>query len=98
MSSGKINKALRLLSENPAGGVLDLNDKIQDAATNHRTVRDILNEKHPPGKPADQNYMLQYNPDPTHYIRFENLNADTILKASRKTKGAAGLSGTDAHG
>ncbi len=73
MSSGK---TLRLLSEIPAGGVLDLNDKIPDAAkdtdTNYRTVRDILNEKHPPGKPADQNYLLQNNPDPTHHIRFEN--------------------------
>ena len=99
MSLGKVNKALRYLSKNSTGGILGLDDKILTPSncTSYRTTRDILEEKHPPGKPADQNYLLQDNPVPTHHIRFENLDADAILKASRKTNGAAGLSGLDAH-
>ncbi len=30
----------------------------------HRTTRDILVEKHLPGKPAQQNYLLQNDPVP----------------------------------
>ncbi len=99
MSTGKVNKALRYLSTDPTGGVLGLNDKIPDPSngTTHHTVRDILEEKHPPGKPANINYLLQDNPVLTHNIRFENLNSNAILLASRKTNGAAGLSGSDAH-
>ena len=54
MSLGKVNKALRYLSINPTGGVLGLDDKISDGGGTHRTVREILDEKHPPGKPANK--------------------------------------------
>lgn len=46
-SSGKVNKALRCLS----GGVLAMIPDSSNDST-HRTTRDILVEKHPPGKPA----------------------------------------------
>ena len=99
MSSGKVNKALRCLSKNVSGGVLAMDDMIPASSngSTHRTTRDILVEKHPPGKPAHQNYMLQDTPVPTNNILFENLTAESILKATLKTNGAAGLSGLDAY-
>ena len=50
------------------------------------TVHEILIEKHPPGKPASTNSLLQGLPMPMNSILFENLNGDAIRKA------AAGLS------
>ena len=99
MSRGKVNKALRLLSYNSSGGVLGLDDVIP--ASSHanlpRTTREILIEKHPLGKPASTNSLLQGSPMPVNPILFENLNAKTIRKAALKTNGAAGLSGLDAY-
>ena len=96
MSRGKVNKALRLLSSNSSGGVLDLDEVIPDS-NSPRTTREILVEKHPPGKPASTNSILQDTPTPVNPILFENLNAEAIRKAALKTSGAASLSGLDAH-
>ena len=84
MSSGKVNKALRCLSRNLSGGVLAMDDFIQDSSngSTHRTTRDILVEKYPPGKPAQPNYLLQDVPVPTNNILFENLTAELILKVA----------------
>ena len=99
MSHGKVNKALRLLSPNPHSGVLGLDDVIPDSSQiiPPRTTREILDEKHPPGKPASANSLLPGSPTPVNPILFENLNAEAIRNAALKTKGAAGLSGFDAH-
>ena len=90
---------MRSLSSNPSGGVLTLDEVVPDSSNGspHLTTRDILIEKHPPGKPAQQIYLLQEHPIPTDSIRFENLNAEAIQKAALKTSGAAGLSGLDAY-
>ena len=96
MSRGKVNKALRLLSSNSSGGVLDLDEVIPDS-NSPRATREILVEKHPPGKPASTNSILQDTQTPVNPILFENLNAEAIRKAALKTSGTAGLSGLDAH-
>lgn len=44
---GKIQTALRFLSNNHSGGVLGLEDKITD----NRTVLDVLRGKHPEARP-----------------------------------------------
>ena len=62
-----------------------------------RTTREILVEKHPPGKPSSTNSILQDTPTPLNPIHFENLNAEAIRKVAIKTSGAASLSGLDAH-
>ncbi len=87
MSSGKVNKALRCLSNNLSGGVLALDDMIPDSSngSTHRTTRDILVEKHPPGEPAQQNYLLREAPVSTNSILFDSLSAESILKAALKT-------------
>ena len=99
MSHGKMNKALRLLSPDPHSGVLGLNDVIPDSSQiiPPHTTCEILDEKHPPGKPASANSLLPGSPMPMNPILFENLNAEVIRKAALKTKGAASLSDLDAH-
>ena len=59
-----MNKALRLLSSNSSGEVLGLDDVIPDSshANPLRTTREILVEKHPLGKPASTNTLLQGSP------------------------------------
>ncbi len=98
VTRGKINKALRLLS-NSSSGVLGLDDMVPDQADGspQRTTREVLIEKHPPGKPAAPNNLLQGHPGQANPILFENLNAEAIRKAAMKTNGAAGLSGLDAY-
>jgi len=95
MTAGKVNKALRLLSSSPSGGVLSLDEVIPDSIA-PRTTREVLIEKHPSGKPASPSSLLQGTPTPVNPIMFENLNSDAIRKAALKIKGAAGLSGLDA--
>ena len=98
MSTGKTNRALRMLSSSSSSGVLGLDDIIlelsQTGAT--RTVREILIEKHPTGKAASPSSLLQGLPISANPILFEELNRETIRKAAQKTKGAAGISGLDA--
>ena len=65
MSRGKVNKALRLLSSNSSGGVLDL-DEVIPGSNSPRTTREILVDKHPPGKPASTNNILQDTPTPVN--------------------------------
>ena len=81
---------LRLLSFNSSGGVLGLDDVIPDSshANPPCTTREILIEKHPPGKPASTNTLLQGSPMPVNPILFDNLNAEVILKAALKTNGS----------
>lgn len=61
-----------------------------------RSVREILADKHPVSAPASSEILLSEAQQITHPIIFDSLNADLILKAAFKTKGAAGLSGLDA--
>ena len=57
MSHGRVSKALRLLSSNSSGGVLGLDDVIPNDSP-PPTIREILVEKHPPGKSASTKLML----------------------------------------
>ena len=53
MFQGKTKAALRLLSEESKGAVLQLDDPI-DTGNEQTTVRDILANKHPPGHTQTQ--------------------------------------------
>ena len=88
MSRGKVNKALKLLSSNSSGGVLGLDNVIPDSSRVNppHTTREILIEKHPPGKPASTNTLLQGSPMQVNPILFENLNAEVIRKAALKNQ------------
>lgn len=96
---GKMKSALRLLSPNGRGRVLDLNEVVPPSSAeenNHMTVLDVLKSKHPAGRPAAPEAILQGIAPETHPIVFEKLTAATIRSASLRCQGAAGPSGLDA--
>ena len=89
MMQGKVQNPLRYLSQT-SGGVLNLDDRIPDATGNinqphMRTTHDMLLAKHLPGALPVESSLLQDTPEP---IIFDNLNADTIHQAPRRTASA----------
>ncbi len=92
MFQGKTKAALRLLSDQSNGGVLHLDDQVEEGLKKGKKVRDILIEKHPPGQPVHPNTII--NEDPPD-ILFESLDAAMIRSAALKTSGCAGPSGLD---
>ena len=101
MEQGKVKSALRYLSRNSTGGVLNLDDMIPSASSGSeqvlRSTRDVLQDKHPTGKPPDLSSLLTSSSETNilNPILFENLNADTIHNAAMHTQGSAGPSGLD---
>ena len=97
MLQGKVQSALRYLSQNTNGGVLKLEDLIlettQDGETIQRSTKDILIEKHPHGMDPDASCLLEDEPEMANPITFEGLDAEAIKKAALHTHGAAGPSG-----
>ena len=88
MQKGNINAAIKLLTNNMQNGILPLNDETLSQ----------LKQKHPEAKTACDAALLTDIPENIHPAKFENLDADMILKAAIKTKGGAGPSGMDADG
>ena len=89
---GKINAALRYLSDNTKGGVLSLNAVIDDQGA---TVRELLHMKHPQQQPLNEEVLLQgpvYDISP---VIFEKINGSAIRSAALRTQGAGGPSGVD---
>ena len=76
MSSGKVSAALKLLSEDTKGGVLSLDSQIScgvdsSGGTLSKSVRDVLAEKHPPGRVAAADTPLESGcADPPVMILF----------------------------
>ena len=91
---GKINAALRYLSDNFQGGVLSLNHAEPDGPT----VREILREKHPSPREVNGEALLTGNVTSVHPVLFESITGDAICAAALRTQGAAGPSGVDAAG
>ena len=99
MFHGKTKAALRLITEQNAGGVLHLDSNIgTDAAP--RSVHDVLLAKHPPGQHVSTNalYSTTTEPPTVHPVVLEAIDETTIKAAALRTDGAAGLSGIDARG
>ena len=104
MLQGKVNAALRLLSRDDSGGVPSLDDLIptgigQNGEVIQQTTRDVLMEKHPEGKPASDDVLLDTS-STNHchdQIIFEQITGEVIRQAALHTHGAAGPSGVDAH-
>ena len=99
MKQGNVQGALKSLSMSSVGGVLNLDDEIPTGTNNVKcTVRDILADKHLANTAPSSDILLPVDQQSETFnpIVFDSLNADLILKAALKTKGAAGLSGLDA--
>ncbi len=97
MKKGNVQSALNIITTSSTSGVMNLDDKIKMGINGEeRSVRDVLTDKHPASTPPPPVVLLPGNHQTPNPIIFDGLNANLILKAALKTKGAAGLSGLDA--
>ena len=88
MLEGKVNAAIRLLSEEESQGVLPLDTT---------TLQSLL-EKHPESEDPGPTAFLHGPANLVNDIIYQNITGDSIMKASLNTKGAAGPSGLDSEG
>ncbi len=68
-----------------------------------QTVRDILKQKHPEGKPVTPSAVVDSDPsDPSlsepHPVIFEQITGSLVRSVALRTEGAVGPSGIDAQG
>ena len=96
---GKTSAATQLLARNGAGGVLHVNDPINNSDPGSQTVLDILKSKHPNAQPVSPDTILRdgLEAPQVHSVIFDRIDASSIRSAALKTKGAAGPSGLNAH-
>ena len=89
----KVKDAMRLLKEN-SQMPLKSTDTVEG-----KTVVEILQEKHPEGRPPNPAALSQGNAVPEfHPVVFEGIDASLIRSMALKAKGSAGPSGLDASG
>ena len=95
MMEGRVRAALKHLSDNSHTGLLSLDEIIDN--TLGKTVRDVLEDKHPDPQPAHPEALLRgANNEDFHPAIFENITGEVIRAAALHTQGAAGPSGLDA--
>ena len=92
--SGRVKSAIRHLSPDSSGGVLRMDDIIDEQ--NRKTVHDVLRAKHPPPAPVHDRAMLKTDPVPVNPIMFDKITPELIRKFGRRMQGSAGPSGLDA--
>ena len=100
MFNGKINAALKLLSQKGKGGILQIKQRVDSSDPNSSpTVLESLKSKHPAAKPASSNALPTESCEPPqiHPVVYDSIDASTIRSAALNTKGSAGPSGLDAH-
>ena len=96
MMDGKVRAALRLLTKKTQSGPLSLDEIVDDRSG--RTVREILEEKHPDASPGQPEAILsnELTCDDFHPVLFDSITAEVIRSSALHTEGAAGPSGVDA--
>ena len=87
MMEGKVNAALKFLTEENDAGVLPADEN---------TMK-VLKDKHPTAAPIKENSLLNGPLIRLQSSYFDNINEDVIKTATRMTKGAAGPSKLDAE-
>ena len=97
MFQGKVKQALDLLSKKVRGRLLHLDDSVQLPASEEKSVRQILKEKHPVGQDVHPEATEDQSPSSIHPVLFESLDGPVIRSAAMRTRGAAGPSGLDAQ-
>ena len=98
MLQGKVKAALRILSADSRGRVLDLDESLSLCSRDGErlSVRDILKAKHPSGQPIVSDALVTSEPPPVHPVIYEKITGSTIRAASLHCQGSAGPSGLDA--
>ena len=86
MAKGNTNSALKLLTNNMENGILPLN----------KDTLSKLIQKHPKGKTASQDILLNDPLQNIHPVEFQSIDEEMIRKAAIRTKGGSGPSGMDA--
>ena len=98
---GRVRAALRLLVKDGRTGLLKLDQVIGAAeGSTGKTVKEILEEKHPDANQAYGDAILSRSDnelhDDFHPILFESIDAEVIRNSALCKQGAAGPSGADA--
>ena len=88
MRRGNVHNAIKLLTDNMKYGILSLTEK---------SVQQ-LKQKHPPRCNGDPEVLLPEKSEEVHPIKFASIDAESVTKTTRKTRGGAGPSGLDAEG
>ena len=92
MGKGKVKEATGLISDGGSAKVLPMNDQVDK----HRTVYDVLLEKHPAGGELQQDIDSKPTGRRVHPVIFE-ITGLSIMEAALHTEGSAGPSGLDAY-
>ena len=97
MFGGKVNDALRLLTNKGRGSVLQLEATVDNGSK--KTVRDILKEKHPTSADLVREAVVESGSigSEVHPIMYEQIDGALVRRVSMSTKGAAGPSGLNAY-
>ena len=84
----------QISSDNSESGPLKLEDVLEGS---EKTVKEVLNEKHPPALPPHPDALLSSTTEESnfHPVMFDCITAEAIRRAALKTKGSAGPSGMD---
>ena len=91
MFAGNTKAALRLITDQTKGDVLNLKDPVNLPNTPDKTVKEVLLGKHPLSRPAAKETLIQSEAPPhPHPIIFEALDASKVRTAALRTQGAAG--------
>ena len=93
MGQGKVKEATRLISDGGSAKVLLMNDQVDE----HRTVYDVLFEKHPAGGELQHDIVSKPTGRRVHPVIFEEITGLSIMEAALHTEGSAGPSGLDAY-
>ena len=88
MAKGNINSALKLLTNNMENRILPLN----------KDTLSKLIQKHPKGKTASQDILLNGALRNIHPIKLQSVDEEMIRKAAIRTKVGSGPSGMNANG
>ena len=102
MFCGRTKAALKLITEDKGGGPLSPHSLVESppGQTDEWTVLDELRSKHPEGKPASLNSIVDESPNDAafHPVIFDNLDGKTIRETILRIQGSSGPSGIDASG
>ena len=95
MMEGRVRGALKLLSDNSGTDLLSLNQVVDEVSG--KTVREVLEDKHPDPNPVHPDVFLgDTDENSFHPTIFVSLTAESIWAAALHTQCAAGPSGLDA--
>ena len=89
MLQGNVRSAMKWITSSVTNGApVDINEETLNQ----------LAAKHPPGKPKKSDFILQGPLEPNNFIRFEELDEETIYSSALGLSGSGGPSGLNADG